>query len=472
MRKPSKTPSENRLPFWMWFSLGVLGLAAFWPSVWFDFVNLDDRAYIVENDLIKGWSAENLVGIATQPVTRNYAPLTVFSLLIDHSIWGMNPCGYHATNVLLHLLNGMLVLLLVHRVTGSRFVAWTTAALFLVHPLQIETVAWVSSRKGLLSATFMLAALCVRLRTEISGRRDLSYIGLLVAALLCKALAVIVPAIVLLYDTRVLKKKFGDSFARQFIPGLLCLLLLFKTMGAQSSILGGLRGHMDLSLWQILAVDASILWQYVGMLLLPRNLCVFYDPSTELGLSVLVSVVAWALVAFGLYRVRERMPLLAWTAVVALLLMLPVLNLYRITTLMNDRYMYLPCVCFFGVLATVLERVLQTQQLAMPWLSASVKWTSAVAATVCALIATQAYLPVWQNSDTLWNHAMAQAPQLPLVRIQKALTLHDSGQRREGIRELQRALLKTEPDELDRKRIRTMIKEWAEELNTRKVAVR
>ena len=105
-----ETPS---LRWWSYALLIVLGMIAFWPSVWFDFVNWDDPAYITHNELIKSWSPSNLYGVATETVTRNYAPLTIFSLLVDHTIWGMNPSGYHATNVLLHLLNGLLVLLMV-----------------------------------------------------------------------------------------------------------------------------------------------------------------------------------------------------------------------------------------------------------------------------------------------------------------------------------------------------------------------
>ncbi|MEZ6063111.1 MAG: hypothetical protein R3C19_22430 [Planctomycetaceae bacterium] len=248
--------------WWAYASLIAVGLAAFWPSVWFDFVNWDDPAYVWHNNLIKSWSLSNLKGVATETVTRNYAPLTIFTLLIDHTLWGMNPCGYHATNVLLHLLNGILVLLLVRQLTGSRFAAWTTAALFLVHPVQIETVAWISSRKGLLSATFMLAALIVRLRSEPQPKHDAWFIFWLAAALLSKALAVVVPAIVLCYDVFVRRQRFSDSLVRQFVPGLMAVLLLLQTMSSQHSVMGGVRSHLDLNLLQILAVDEVILWKY------------------------------------------------------------------------------------------------------------------------------------------------------------------------------------------------------------------
>ena len=338
------------LKWWMYFSVILVGLIAFWPSVWFDFVNWDDPAYVIENDLIKGWSAENLIGVASETVTRNYAPLTIFSFLIDHTLWGTNPCGYHATNVLLHLINGVLVLLLVRQLSGSNFVGWMTAALFLVHPVQIETVAWISSRKGLLSATFMLSALLVRLKPAEEDSRDGLYIAWLIAALLSKALAVVLPAIVLCYDVWVYRRKFSDALARQIIPGFLCVILLLKTMASQTSVMGGLRGHMDLSLLQILAVDATILWRYLGMLFWPQNLCVLYDPPTS-GITGLVTlaVAGWAVVGLFIWKIRKSVPTVLWAAATFLLLLAPVLNFYKITTLMNDRYLYLPCLVVFGI---------------------------------------------------------------------------------------------------------------------------
>ena len=132
--------------WWQSSVLVVLGMVVFWPSASFDFVNWDDPAYLEHNELIKGWSWQNLKGIATEVVTRNYAPLTIFSFLVEHTLWGLNPAGYHITNIILHAINGILVFLLVRRLSESAFVGWMTAALFLVHPVQIESVVWISSR--------------------------------------------------------------------------------------------------------------------------------------------------------------------------------------------------------------------------------------------------------------------------------------------------------------------------------------
>lgn len=466
------TAELPKLRWWTFASLIFIGLMAFWPSVWFDFVNWDDPAYVLNNDLIKSWSPSNLAGVATETVTRNYAPLTIFSLLVDHTIWGVNPCGYHATNVLLHLVNGILVLLLVRQLTGSTFVAWTTAALFLVHPVQIETVAWISSRKGLLSAAFMLAALIVRLKPDAEAKNDAWYTVWLAAALLSKALAVVVPAIVLLYDVRVRRQKFADAFVRQIIPGVMCLLLLFKTMASQHSILGGVRHHLDYSIWHIMAIDTTIMWRYIGMLLWPTDLSVLYNPpTTNIWKSVVVASLGWSVVVGLIWRYRNRCPLVLWGAATWLLLLLPVLNFFKITTLMNDRYLYLPCILFFSAVAAGVQRLLSIREgedhEILQRLTGSLRWSVSLAAVCGAYVTTAAQLPVWQNAGTLWAHAMKQTPELTVVRIQNAYTLYDSGQRREAVQEMRRALIYTEPDQLDRKRIHRAIREWSEELDAR-----
>ncbi len=463
------SPSSGPPSWLIHGSLIALGLLAFWPTVGFDFVNWDDPAYVWHNDLIRDWSPSTLYGILTETVTRNYAPLTITTLLIDHTLWGMQPSGYHATNVLLHVVNGILVFLLVRQLVGSSGTAWLTAALFLVHPVQIESVAWISSRKGLLSGTFILAALWVRLRPDADTDSDLRYLLLLGAALLSKALAVVVPPIVLLYDVIVARHSWRDAIVRQVIPGLMSLLLLLKTMAAQHTVLGGLRGHLDLSLPEIVAVDLVILWRYIGMLVWPRELCVLYDPPVSgIGTSVLAAALAWTAVAGLLWMYGRRCRLLIWSVSTFFLLLFPVLNFFRITTLMNDRYLYLPCIPFFAAAVSMVQYAGSADRVErLPSLrifSGAVRWAVGLSLTVAALLATWRHLPVWQNSFTLWHHAMQHVPQLPTVRMQWALTHHDSGRTRQAVRILQQALIETQPDAADRRRMETAVTQWTAEL--------
>jgi len=457
-------------------ALVVLGLVTFWQSVAFDFVNWDDVSYVQQNELIRSWSPSNLWGVATETVTRNYAPLTILSFLIDHTVWGNRPSGYHATNVLLHLVNGVLVFLLLKRLTGNLFVAWLTAALFLVHPVQIESVVWISSRKGLLCSAFMLWAAIVRLRPEVTARQDAWYIGLLIAALLSKALAIVFPPIVLLYDVLIRREKTAPAIARQVIPGLLTLLLLFYTASVQNTVSGGVRGHMDFSLLHIMAIDVTILWQYIAMLFCPTDLCVMYDPQTSgIGMKVLLGSVAWAGVGYALWRVRKSQPLWILGSLSFLLLLFPVLNFFRITTLMNDRYLYLPCIVIFAMVAGAVQRIVtfaesESNRL-VRIIGSSLRGMVVVASLAACLTLTAKHLPVWQNSQTLWTHAIQQYPKMIVLRIQMALTIHGRGQEREAIRQLQLALRECQPDDLDRERMRGMIDEWQTQItNRRKIA--
>ncbi|MCA9017389.1 MAG: hypothetical protein KDA77_18850, partial [Planctomycetaceae bacterium] len=186
-------------------SLGLTVLVSFGIAVSFDFVNWDDPWYVIHNPLVKSWDPDNLQKIATQVVTRNYAPLTVLSFLVDHSLYGMWAGGYHLTNILLHLVNSILVFLLVTRLTGNRLVGWATAAVFAIHPVQVETVVWISSRKGLLSGAFILASLWYWLRKDRTLEQNTCGFICFIFALLSKALAVIVPAIVFCFDYWVAK---------------------------------------------------------------------------------------------------------------------------------------------------------------------------------------------------------------------------------------------------------------------------
>lgn len=459
--------------WWQQCSLLLLGLIAFWPSVAFDFVNWDDPAYVQHNDLIKSWSRSSLKGIAADVVTRNYAPITIFSFLIDHTIWEMNPSGYHATNVLLHLVNGVLVFFLLQRLTGSVFIAWFTAALFLVHPVQIESVAWISSRKGLLCSLLMLSAMLARMKPDPQVRDDAWYLLLLALALLSKAHAVVLPPIVLLYDVLIRRHRIATAMPGHMIPAFMSLILLLLTMGAQNAVLGGVRQHMSLGLLQIAAVDITILWQYIGMLFWPLDLCVMYDPPTAgIWKQVLAGSVAWTVVSSGLWLIRRSQPLWVLGSLSFLLLLFPMLNFFRITTLMNDRYLYLPCIVVFAMVAGVLRRIVAITgprvAHASIIFSCGIKAGLSACAVATCLVLTSHHLPVWRNSDSLWSHALSHYPDMPVLRIQMALTMHDNGHVHEAIQVMKLTQLHCKPDELDRERIQHFIDVWKTELSERR----
>lgn len=448
-----------------WFLLGIVGIITvlYAPVVRYEFLNWDDTWYIVRNPLIKGWSLTNLWGILTEPVARNFAPLTIATFLLEHTAWGLWPGGYHVTNIVLHVVNAALVFVLTKQLTRSDWSAWVVAALFAVHPVQIESVAWVSSRKTLLSSTFMLASGICWLRSERPARWDAWGLLWLTLALLSKASAVVVPPIVVAYDMFIGRKKFADSAVRQVIPCFLCVLLTYVTMSAQVTIVGGVRSHLGMSKLQILGIDATLVFRYLAMLALPQDLCVLYDPPTRgIGVWIALALTFWiGLVAF-LWVKRDRFGGAAFAVATWLWLLFPVMNFFPITTLMNDRYMYLPCLPVFVLAVEGMKRLADLWSTAGCW--QPLKSALATALSAVAIggygAATLAYLPVWQSPYSLWSYARRQTPSLTVVQVQWAITLHDLGETDQAQEVLHYALEHCNPDEADQKRIELLLAEW------------
>jgi protein O-mannosyl-transferase len=469
------TNSRCPAPARPWVAIvSLLGLVAavYWPVAGYEFVNWDDPWYVLNNPLVKSWHPANLWRIATEMSVKNFAPLTIFSLLVDHTLFGLNAGGYHVVNVVLHAANTLLVCLLVSRLSGHRSAGIITAALFAVHPVQIETVAWVSSRKTLLCSLFMLGSGLCWLRTHRTGRHEFWGTALLALALLAKAAAIVLPVIVIAYDLLIARRKLSESIARQIIPSFLCVLLLSITMSAQNLYMGGVRGHMELSKLHILAVDSVILWKYVGMLIAPTHLSLLYDPpTTGIAARVAVSLCGWVAVAALCWRWRHSRPGFAFAVFCWFCLLAPVLNLFPITTLMNDRYLYLPCICVFALASVagvqwiagrrgldVGETITANdrRQIAVNSVAAVT-----VAAVVCgyALLSTQR-LPVWKDNYTLWRTTVGQMPQLAVVQIQWADALHEAQQDAAARAALYLALSRCHPDAGDRERIHQRLSDW------------
>lgn len=454
------------------FSLALVVLISFGMATSFDFVNWDDPWYVIHNPLTKSWHPENLQKIATQVVTRNYAPLTIFSFLIDHSLYGLWAGGYHLTNILLHVINTILVFLLVTRFTQNRLIGWATAAVFAIHPVQVETVVWISSRKGLLSGVFILASLWYWLRKNRTLEQNTCGFLFFICALLSKALAVVVPAIVFCYDFWVAKVPFREAVKKQIFPGCCAVLLLVITMLAQTSELGGVRDHFGMSKVEILSIDTVIMSKYVQMLLWPEARSVLYDPPVSgIGWKIVVSLFCWLVAAFMFVRMGKRQPLILFAGSTFLLLLIPVLNLFPITTLMNDRYLYLPCVPFFALVFSASVNLLEKmqQRILVPlrkgrqvsgYLVPSVFGVLVLALLTKYNLQTERYLSVWKNGLSLWQYTAQQVPQIPVVQIQLANSYHNQGQDEEAIAIIKRALQSTAPDELDRQRMEQKVREW------------
>ncbi|MGO9528064.1 MAG: hypothetical protein ACLP0A_10875, partial [Verrucomicrobiia bacterium] len=182
----------------------VLTVAAHGHGLQGQFVDWDDTTHITQDLAIRSLNSHNLWVMFTQPAAKLYCPLTWLSFAIDYQIWGRDPFGYHLTNLLLHVTNTLLVLVLVRKVLRGRYAyalttALLTAVIFGVHPLHVESVAWATERKDVLFVFFYLLGLLSYFRW-LDSRKLADYgicFGLFVAAVLSKSTAVTFPAVLL-----------------------------------------------------------------------------------------------------------------------------------------------------------------------------------------------------------------------------------------------------------------------------------
>ncbi len=199
---PRAVPSR-RVTIAIYLFLVAISLAVFGQTVRYEFVNFDDDLYVYNAPAIQaGLTVKGLALAFTSPHARNWHPLTTISHMLDCQLYGLNAGGHHATNVLLHTIAVLLLFRVLRQMTGAVWKSATVAALFAVHPLHVESVAWVSERKDVLSAVFFLLMLGAYLRytRARSVTRYLAVAVLFAAGLMSKPMLVSAPVILLLLD--------------------------------------------------------------------------------------------------------------------------------------------------------------------------------------------------------------------------------------------------------------------------------
>ena len=141
------------------FLIAVVTFISFYPALKNNFTNWDDDKYVTENKVIRSISPKNIASVFTSFFAGHFQPVTILSFLLEYHLFKLNPFGYHLTNLILHLLNCLLLFWLIFILTGKISIAWITAIFFGIHPLQVESVAWISERKNVLYAFFFLGAM-------------------------------------------------------------------------------------------------------------------------------------------------------------------------------------------------------------------------------------------------------------------------------------------------------------------------
>jgi protein O-mannosyl-transferase len=336
----------------------------------FEFINYDDTDYVTENIHVgRGLTAEGIVWAFTTVHAGNWHPLTWVSHMADVSLFGMNPGGHHVMNLLFHILNTVLVFLVLAKMTGAMSKSFVVAALFALHPLHVESVAWVSERKDLLSAYFWMLTLLAYFRYVAAPSiwRYLAMAACFGLGLMSKPMVVTLPFVLLLLDCWPLKRlqwsylKGGANGNRSVVFGLirekiplfaLSVLSAMVTVYAQTS--GGAVKDLDIFPPLVRIANAVVAYAaYLLKMIWPSDLAVFYPhPGMPPAWQLAGAVFLLAGITFIVLVRSKRQPYLivGWLWYIGTLV--PVIGLVQVgMQSMADRYTYIPLIGIFIMLA-------------------------------------------------------------------------------------------------------------------------
>jgi tetratricopeptide (TPR) repeat protein len=400
--------------------VALIAFAAFLPALRAGFVTWDDNRNFVENPAYRGLGWPQLRWMWTSFHMGHYVPLAWMTLGLDFTLWGMNPLGYHLQNLVLHAANAVLVFELARRVfamsdmqrdapiEGSVVPAAVAALLFAIHPLRVESVAWITERRDMLSLLFCLTSVLLYLRhaRDVGGSRRWYVLSLTAfgCALLSKATSVSIPIVLLVlnvYPLRRLRARGSGGIAmRQVVLELLPYALLSGAVAVLSIV--ALRPPAQLSVGAKLAVSAYSLMFYLAKTVWPTGLAPLYEmPKTvnPLAARYVASYVVVVVVTSIALAARRRWPGLTTAWLVFLVVLLPMLGLVQNgPQIAADRYTYhaAPALAILAGAALWLWRTVPNAA------------RLAVATAVLAVFATLTWrqTAIWHDSDHLWAQVL------------------------------------------------------------------
>jgi hypothetical protein len=430
-------------------------LLVFWSCVRNGFINSDDPDFMIRP--FRGLSLADLRGMFTTFYFSNYVPLSLLTFSVDRALWGTNPAGYHLTNVLLHAANASLFYFLCRELLSSggetrddRWAAAAAALFFSLHPLRVQSVAWVSERRDVLCGSFFLLSLLFWLRSFRPGRlrgspgRTLAFVAFALA-LLAKAAAIPLVLVLLLLDVWPLKRSLRspETWLEKLPFAVLAALFAALAAGAQK-MGGGLVGAAKVVPLQRLNQIGIGLVFYVGKLLWPANLAFYEWHWAPVRSAVLLGAAATSLLFLIAWRSRSlRAPLLsAW--VYQLIMLAPVVGLVTIGhELVADRYSYLSGLGWAVLFGAGLRILAKRSRAASAALAAAV--------LIAFAAATRAQIPVWRDSVSFWKQVARVDPYSMAARPSLAAALVAQGRTGEAILELEEhAALNPSDEEMKR----------------------
>lgn len=437
--------------------LVIATVAVYWRVRGFDFVNFDDPDYISENPMIRGGlTFKSVVWAFTHYYSGNWHPATWISLMLDCQIFGLHSGGSHLVNVAFHAANTVLLFILLHRLTGALWRSAIVAGLFALHPLHVESVAWIAERKDVLSTLFGLLSLMAYARylkeSKVQNPKSkVSYacaLGFFALSLMAKPMLVTLPFVMLLLDIWPLQRvansgwrtclapQFGRLALEKWPWFVLSVVSSVVTFFAQKT--GGAVASIEYFPFSWRVTNAVISYsEYVWKACWPVHLAVFYPLAHEQPIGLLLGAIGFLLVtSAAAVMTIKRWPFLLVGWLWFLGTLVPVIGLVQVGgQAMADRYMYVPSIGLFIVIVWGVSELLRRSRMAMAAGSAAV-----VIVLVACAAATVFQLQYWQNSLVLFGHAVTATRDNALAHNNFGSALAATGRREDALAHYEEAV--------------------------------
>ncbi|MGA3280056.1 MAG: tetratricopeptide repeat protein [Smithella sp.] len=500
MLNSKATKHKILIPVLICLALAILTVITFWSLKDCGFITFDDTNYVYENSYVQSGLNWNSIGQAfsSELVEKsgNWHPLTWLSLMLDYQIFGLNPSAYHLVNLLVHIMNTILLFLIFHRMTKKLWPSAFVAALFAIHPLHVESVAWIAERKDVLSTFFwMLTMGAYSYYVEYRGFRRYSLVLLFfILGLMAKPMLVTLPFVLLLLDfwplqrfgeikpdhkvqpeesthltsdkqkkkskkkqaikeTLEVKKPAAPEYKWSLIYPLLWEKVPLFVLAILSSVVtyiaqqkGGAISSIEMLPLGVRIGNALVSYiAYIGKMIWPSNLAVLYPhPGVLVPWQVLVSALLLIAITLLVILRAKRSPYLAtgWLWYIGTLV--PVIGIVQVgDQVMADRYTYISLIGLFIMVAWSVPDFLKKWKYREEILLAS-----AALIILCISVITWTQVGYWQNSITLYDHTLKVTDNNWLIYNSRGTAYNGLGNYRQAIEDYDRAI-KINPDYAD-----------------------
>ena len=441
----------------------MLTFLVFAETLRHDFLNYDDNKYVTENPhVLAGLSLQGIIWAFRSTYAANWHPLTWISHMLDVELFGLKPWGHHLTSVLLHTVNAVFLFLLLYRMTGFMWRSWFVAALFAVHPVHLESVAWVAERKDVLSTFFWLLTMWAYTRyvewKQISPKHALLHYAATIVffalGLMSKPMLVTLPFVLLLLDYWPLRRWVRAETVFKVQAQIIEKIPFFLLSGASCVLTfvaqrhgGAVTTFQQFPLGVRLSNAAVSYVGYVWKAIFPLRLSIFYPhpgPSVPLW-EVVICCIFLAIASGFVVLTMRRRPYLATGWFWYLGTLVPVIGIVQVgAQSMADRYTYVPLIGLFIIVAWGVPDLLEQKvgQVLVSGQASKMCGTWVIAGLVVVSLAASASIQAnyWRNNVSLFRHAIAVTKHNYLAHNNLGFALAEQGDAEGAIRHYLRAL--------------------------------